>query len=130
MLNPDKHTHTHTLSYEERLKKLQLPALTERREEEKEGDIIMLYKCVEIIEKTDVKEYVIPSQTSLRGHRKKLYKKRLKKDVRKYSFPDRAVDKWNALPEVECVKSIHSFKEKNMMKCRLNTGQNELHSIM
>ncbi len=57
--------------------------------------------------------YVIPSQSSLRGHSKKLYKKRLKKDVKKYSFPDRAIDKWNALPEgVVCVKSVHSFKEK------------------
>ncbi len=57
----------------------------------------MLYKCVEGMEKMDVNEYVIPSQTSLRGHSKKLYKKRLKKDVKKYSFRDRAIDKWNAL---------------------------------
>ncbi len=73
----------------------------------------MMYKCVEGIDKIDVNEYVIPSQSSLRGHSKKLYKKRLKKDVKKYSFPDRAIDKWNALPEeVVCVKSIHSFKEE------------------
>ncbi len=52
----------------------------------------MLYKCVEGIEKINVNEYIIPSQTSLRGHSKKLYKKRLKKDVKKYSFPDRATD--------------------------------------
>ncbi len=97
------------LSYEERLKKLQLPTLTARRERR---DMIMLYKCAEGIEKIDVNEYVIPSQSSLRGHSKKLYKKRLKKDVKKYSFPDRAIDRWNALPEVVCVKSIHSFKEK------------------
>ncbi len=58
----------------------------------------MLYKCVEgMVEKVDVKEYVIPSQSSLRGHSKKLYKKRLKKDVKNYSFPDRATDKWNAM---------------------------------
>ncbi len=98
------------LSYEERFKKLQLPTLTERRER---GDVIMLYKCVEGMEKIDVKEYVIPSQSSLRGHSKKIFKKRLKKDVKKYSFPDRAIDKWNALPvEVVCAKSIHSFREK------------------
>ncbi len=48
----------------------------------------MLYKCVEGIEKIDVSEYVIPSQSSSRGHSKKLYKKGLKKDVKKYSFPD------------------------------------------
>ncbi len=73
----------------------------------------MMYECVEGIEKIDVNKYVIRSQSTLRGHSKKLYKKRLKKDVKKYSFPYRAIDKWNALPkEVVCVKSIHSFKEK------------------
>ncbi len=75
--------------------------------------MIMLYKCVEGIEKIDINEYIIPSRSSSRGHSKKLYKKRLKKDVKKYSFHDRAIDKWNALPEeVVCVKSIHSFEEK------------------
>ncbi len=53
----------------------------------------MLYKCVEGIEKIDINEYVILSQLSLRGHSKKLYEKRLKKDVKKYSFPDRGIDK-------------------------------------
>ncbi len=75
--------------------------------------MIMLYKFVDGLEKKDINEYVIHSQSSLRGHSKKLYKKRLKKDVKKYSFPDRAIDEWNALPEeVVCVKSIHTFKEK------------------
>ncbi len=72
-------------SYEERLNKLQLPTLIERRER---GDMIMLYKCIEGMEKTYVKEYVIPCQSSLRGHSKKLYKKRLKTDVKRYSFSD------------------------------------------
>ncbi len=84
--------------------------------------MIMLYKCVEGMKKIDVKEYAIPSQSSLRGHSKKLYKKRLKKDVKKYSFPDRAIDKWNALPEVVCVKSIHDFKEQyDEMKSKYGT---------
>ncbi len=51
----------------------------------------MLYKCAEGIEKIDVNEYIVPSQSSLRGHSKKLYKKRLKKDVRKYNFPDKVI---------------------------------------
>ncbi len=66
------------LNYEERLKKLQLPTLTEGRER---GDMIMLYKYVKGIEKIDINEYAIPSQSSLRKHNKKLYKKRLKKDT-------------------------------------------------
>ncbi len=45
------------------------------------------------MEKIDLIEYIIPSQSSLRGHSKELYKKRLKNDVKKYSFPDRAIDK-------------------------------------
>ena len=98
------------LSYEERLAKLQLPTLEERR---KRGDMIMLYKCVEGKEKIDRNEYIIPTQLPSRGHSKKLFKKRLKKDVRKYSFPHRAIDQWNALPEeVVCANNIHKFKEK------------------
>ncbi len=79
------------------------------------GGKFLGFKCVEGMEKIDVKEYVIPSQSSLRGHSKKLYKKRLKKDVKKYSFPDREIDKWNALAARRssvCVKSIHGLKEK------------------
>ncbi len=75
-------------NYEERFKKLQLPTLTERRERR---DMVMLYKCLEGTEKIDINEYVISSQSSLRGHSKKLYKIRLKKDVKKYSFPGNAI---------------------------------------
>ncbi len=63
------------------------------------GDMIMLYTRIEGIQNIDINGYVIPSQTSLRGNSKKIYKKSLKKDVKKYSFPDRAIDKWNRLPE-------------------------------
>ncbi len=54
--------------------------------------LLVLYKCVEGLEKIDVNEYLIPSKSTLRGHSKKLYKKRLKKDVKKHSFPDRTID--------------------------------------
>ncbi len=100
------------LIYEERIKKLQLPTLAERRGRR---DITMQYKCVEGIEKININEYVIFSQSSLRGHNKKLYKKNPKKNVKKISFVDRPIDQWNALPEqfvCVCVKNIHSFKEK------------------
>ncbi len=71
------------LSYEERLKKLQLSPLTERRER---GNMIMLYKCVEGIEKIHINEYVIPSKPSLRGHRKCFTRKGSRKMV-KVQFP-------------------------------------------
>ncbi len=97
------------LSYEERVDMLQLPTLEEIR---KRGDTIMSHKCVEGKEKIDSNEYIIPTQLTSRGHSKKLFKKRLKKDVRKFSFPHRAIDQWNVLPEVVCAKNIHKFKEK------------------
>ena len=97
------------LSYEERLKRLNLPTLEERRR----GDMIMMYKCVTGMEEIDKEEYIIPANRRSRGHSRKLQKtKRGDKDVRKYSFPTRAIDVWSQLPdEVVCAKSIHKFKE-------------------
>ena len=59
------------LNYEERLNKFNLPTLEKRR---KRGNMIMLYKCVEGKEKIDSTEYIIPKQSASRGHSKKLYK--------------------------------------------------------
>ncbi len=63
----------------------------------------MLYKCAEGIEKIDINECIIPNRSSLRGHSKKLYKKMLKKDVKKYSFSDRAIEQLNTILEEVCV---------------------------
>ena len=83
-----------------------------RGENEKRRYDYMLYKCVEGKEKIDRNEHIIPTQLPSRGHGKKLYKRRLKKDVRKFSSPRRAVDQWNALSEEVCAKNIHKLKEK------------------
>ncbi len=104
------------LSCEEIHKKLQLPTLAERRER---GDMIMmLYKCVEGKEKIDVNENVILSQSSLRGHIKKLYKKRLKRDV-KMGYQNKL-----------CVSKIFIVLKKSMTKLCKKTEQNELESIL
>ncbi len=61
----------------------------------------------------DTHTHTHTSQLPSRGHSKKLYKKRLKKDVKEFSFPHRAIDQWNILPEeVVCAKNIHKFKER------------------
>ena len=57
----------------------------------------MLYKCVEGKEKIDSNEYIIPTQLASRGHSKKLYKKRLKKDVRKLNFSRRTIDQYHVV---------------------------------
>ena len=98
------------LSYEERLEKLQLTKLEDRRTR---GDMIMLFKCLTGREKVDMDGSFELSKTNLRGHSMKLVKRRGDKDVHKYSFPNRAIDQWNSLPEeVVCAQSIHKFKEK------------------
>jgi len=47
-----------------------------------------------------------------RGHEYKLFKKRFRLDVRKFTFSNRVIDNWNSLPEL-CVNSatINSFKK-------------------
>ena len=72
----------------------------------------MIYKCVTGKEKLDVPELLTRGIPSLRGHSMKLKKRRGDKDVQKYSFPNRPIDQWNALPEkVVCATSIHAFKD-------------------
>jgi len=52
------------------------------------------------------------TQTSRRGHKLKLFKKRFRLDVKKYGFSSRVVDDWNNLSEC-CVifVSINCFKK-------------------
>ena len=99
------------LNYEERLRKLNLPSLEERRTR---GDMITIYKCMTNKEKLDVENLFTRGHATLRGHSLKLKKRRGDKDVQKHSFPNRATDLCNALPEeVVCVNSINAFKEKH-----------------
>ena len=51
--------------------------------------MIVKYICKEDKEKIDINEYRVPGQSSKRGYNNKLYKKRLKKDVRKLRLADR-----------------------------------------
>ena len=51
--------------------------------------------------------------TNTRGHFMKLYKERVYKDVCKYSFSNRVIDKWNSLPEDSInATSINMFKNR------------------
>ena len=61
-----------TLPYEERLKEMNLPTLEDRRER---GDLIMLFKMINGMEKLDREDLFVREQREgLRGHCKRLRK--------------------------------------------------------
>ena len=101
------------LSYPERLKKLKLPTLAYRRAR---GDMIQMYKL--LTDNKDGYDKTLPqmfsySNTGLRGHSKKLFLPRTKKDIRKYNFNIRVVKIWNDLPEkVISASSLIAFEKR------------------
>ena len=100
------------LTYEERLKEMELPTLQARRER---GDLITMYKVVNRIEKIDKKDMVMLKEADIertRGHSRRIRKSQCLRDIKKYSFPHRTVDIWNGLrEEIVTAASIHKFKE-------------------
>ena len=87
------------LSYPERLRKLILPTLAYRR---LRGDLIQTFKLTHDLvgyDKTLPKFFQESHTSNLRGHSKKLNLSRNNKDIRKYTFRQRVVKLWNALPE-------------------------------
>ena len=101
------------LEYNERLKEMELPTLQARRER---GDLIMMYKVVNGMEKIDRRDLVIEQESQIqrtRGHSRRVKKSQCLRDVRKYSFPHRVVDVWNGLSErVVTAANVHTFKER------------------
>jgi len=98
------------LSYEERLKKLKLTTLEERRHR---ADLIQVFKIINDKAKTYPEDFFTFSERMGRINSMKMYKKRVNSDLGKYSFIFRVVDPWNALPnEIVTAKDEFSFKNK------------------
>ena len=101
------------MTYEERLRAMDLPTLEQRRER---GDLIQVYKLLKGMDVVDNKKLILREEgviRTLRSHSKKLMKGRCVKDVKKHSFPQRCVETWNGLSEdVVSAPSVQSFKEK------------------
>ena len=81
---------------EERLKILGLTTLETRR---LRGDLIEVFKILKGYENIDQEVFFDMSQSSFRGHSLKLNKKRVRRDVAKFSFSHRVVNEWNRLDE-------------------------------
>ena len=86
------------LSYGERLRRLGLTTLEQRRFR---GDLIETYKIVTGKEKISCSQFFTPytSNYNTRGHCYKLTTTRCNLDLRKNFFSQRVVHHWNELPD-------------------------------
>ena len=92
------------MTYDERLKKMKLPRLYDRRVR---GDMIETFKIMSGKEKLDSRKLFQPSTFRGRSHSKKIYRKFSRLNVRKNWFTQRVIPKWNSLTsdEVEANKT-------------------------
>ena len=98
------------LSYPERLRKLKMTTLEQRR---LRGDMIETYKIVTGRERVKITDFFELSDTghNLRGHRFKLGQNRSRLEIRKNFFSQRVVRHWNGLPaHVVEAPSVNVFK--------------------
>ena len=101
------------LPYEDRLARLDLTTLEERRHR---GDMIEVYKIVNGYDKVNAGEQFLklesgPLNDRTRGHAFKLRKPRHRTYKRNKFFSSRVIDRWNKLPEyVVNSKSVNTFK--------------------
>lgn len=99
------------MSYDQRLRYLKLYSLKGRRER---GDLIQVYKIFQGIDDINPEQiFERANYNSTRNQYNKLRKRHCKTDLRKYTFSNRVVEKWNKLPlEVKEAPSINAFKNR------------------
>lgn len=98
------------MSYEQRLKQLNLPTLVYRR---LRGDMIQVYKYLHNKNTVDTKMFKKAEYTSTRGHSLKLFKERNSLNIRQHFFSQRIVEWWNSLSEeVLTAPSVDTFKAR------------------
>ena len=110
------------LTYPERLKRLQLQTLEERR---LIADLCQVYKIYNGLDTLIFEEFFTKNDQNTRGHTFKLCKERSNYSTRANYFSVRIIDSWNALPlEVVEARSLDSFKQKlkNINLYDLNNG--------
>jgi len=97
------------LSYEQRLRTLDLPSLKYRR---LQGDMTNVYSLLHSIFNLDqVLFFTINYSLRIRGHTFKLLKEQIFKDVRANSFSQRVINSWNHLStEVVTAPNLSTFK--------------------
>lgn len=97
-------------SYEERLRILQMPSLSYRRDR---GDMIQLHKIVNDQVNVEKDLFIKEIKSTTRGHSKKLRKGKATKLARINTFSNRIIDDWNSLPHhVVEAKTTNLFKSE------------------
>ena len=76
-------------------------------------DIILMFKIMNGLVRMDTSVLFSPTRLGFpRGHTRKVYKNHAVKAARVYSFSQRVLNDWNALPNyVVMVPSLNSFKK-------------------
>ena len=103
------------LPYEERLKRLNLPSLEDRR---KRGDMIETFKIMKGYDQVDARKFFtlraeVAGRDETRGHELKIFKQRRNTVLRRKFFSHRVVDSWNRLPRhVIEANTVNCFKER------------------
>ena len=96
--------------YETRLKLSNLTTLETRAQR---ADMLEVYKIIHKIEGLNEEDFFVRDLRGGRGHSLKLFKKRVRLDVAKFSFGNRICTEWNHLPEaVVTAPSINVFKSR------------------
>ena len=99
------------LEYTARLEALNLPSLQHRR---RRGDMIQVYKIMTGMDRIDAKDlFPPPPKLGTKGHDEKIFVRRPRLDIRKYSFCYRIVQDWNSLPQhVIEAETLNQFKAR------------------
>ena len=97
------------LSYDLRLRHLNLPSLQHRR---RRGDMIMAYKIMTGRVRVDKHElFNLRVNSTTRGHRYKIFKKHATSFVKQSTFCNRIVNDWNDLPQqIIEANNVNAFK--------------------
>ena len=84
------------LHYDERLNILGLMRLDKCRDR---NDLIETFKILNGNYRVDKDLFFVPDDGGRRGHSRKLFKRRCKLDIKKFTFSNRIVDNWNSLSD-------------------------------
>ena len=109
------------LPYEERLGKLGIWSLEERRNRADLLQVFQMFKGVSSIPFNQF--FTFSNSTSTRGHSAKISKSRSSLDIRRFFFSERVVNRWNLLQQNDIESAtLNSFKNRLQQRRKTEMG--------